>query len=86
MLGVVAMPSLGLLSWVFIPPFPAPSALIGKPYSALVSWIGASTGALRDKFVVREKSRGVAIWSLQASYDTWPIAPGAITLDARRCL
>jgi hypothetical protein len=86
MVGVVAVLSLGVLSWVFIPPFPAPSTLVGRSHSAVVSLVGPSTGALVDKFVVWEKSRDVATWSLQASYDTWPIAPGAVTLDARRYL
>jgi hypothetical protein len=84
--GVVAVMSLAMLSWVFIPPFPAPSELVGMSHSAVVSLVGPSTGALPDKFAVWEKSRGVATWSLRASYDTWPIAPGALTFDARRCL
>jgi hypothetical protein len=86
MLGVVAVPSLGVLSWVFIPPFPAPSALVGRSNSTLVSLVGPSTGALPDKFVMWEQSRGVAVWSLEASYITWPVEPGSVTENVKRCL
>lgn len=85
-LGVVAVLSLGVLSWVFIPPFPAPSAVVGKSSSALVSLLGPSTGALPDKFVEWEKSRGVAVWTLEAGYSSWPIEPGSVTEDVKRCL
>jgi hypothetical protein len=51
------------VAWILIPPFPAPSAFVGKPYSMFALQLGPSTGEIQDKFVVWEKSRGVAVWS-----------------------
>jgi hypothetical protein len=74
------------VAWILIPPFSTPSALVGKPYAMLALQLGPSTGEIPDKFVVWEKSRGVAVWSIQARYDTWPIESRSVVRGAKRCL
>jgi hypothetical protein len=55
--GILMLLAIGALSaWVFVPPFPQPSALVGKLSSALISLLGPATGALPDKLVAWEQS------------------------------
>jgi len=75
-----------LASWVVIAPFPEPSTLAGRPFASIASQLGPSTGALPDKFVEWEVSRGVAVWTLEAGYRTWPVEPKSITENIKRCL
>jgi hypothetical protein len=85
--GISLLLAIAALSvWVLIPPFPSPPALVGKPSSALVSLLGPATGALPDKFVAWEQSRGVAVWTLEASYIAWPVDPDSVTTGIKRCL
>lgn len=87
MAAVVAVPGfIVLTAWVLIPPFPGPSELLGKPSSALVSLLGPWTDELPEKFVAWDKSRRVAVWTLEAGYRTWPVEPKSITENVRRCL
>jgi hypothetical protein len=72
--------------WLLTPPFPAPEALISHSYSDLVTALGAPTGSIPTKFVAWQKSRGVAIWTLEAAYGETPIDHRATPGQVSRCL
>ena len=74
------------LAWLLTPPFPAPDALMGDSYSDLVAALGPPTGSIPTKFVAWEKSRGVAIWTLEVGYGTAPIDQRATPRQVSRCL
>jgi hypothetical protein len=68
------------------PPFPAPDALMGDSYSELVVALGPPTDSIPTKFVAWQKSRGVAIWTLEVGYGTAPIDQAATPGHVSRCL
>ena len=74
------------LAWLLTPPFPAPDALVGDSYSDLVAALGPPTGSIPTKFVVWQKSRGVAIWTLEVGYGTAPSDQRATPGQVSRCL
>ena len=73
-------------AWVLVPPYPAPSALIGVSYATIVNTLGPPAGSIPDKFVAWLKPRGVATWSLEVSFGKYPPAEDAAALGASRCL
>jgi hypothetical protein len=83
---VLVLPLCVLSAWVSVAPFPSPPSMVGATFGSLESQLGSVTGGLTDKFVVWEKSRVVAVWSLQASYEVNPIAKGSLTRNVKRCL
>jgi hypothetical protein len=72
--------------WVLTPPFPAPEALITRPYSDLLVALGPPVGSIPTKFVAWQKSRGIAIWTLEAGYGMAPINQRATPGRVSRCL
>jgi hypothetical protein len=72
--------------WLLTPPFPAPDALITRSYSDLVVVLGPPTGSIPNKFVSWQKSRGIAIWTLEAGYGVSPIDRRATPGQVSRCL
>src|SRR5262244_3777673 len=68
---VLAVGILGVAAWTFIPPFPAPDTLAGRPLPTLVGELGAPTAGTptiaSDTTVVWEKTRGIGVWSLRLS-------------------
>ena len=82
----LALLSGAALGWVFVPPFPPPATLVDKPYAALVTELGRPSGGIPTKFVAWEKSRGGAIWTLEAGFDDATIDARMVAGDISRCL
>jgi hypothetical protein len=82
----VALAITAVSAWLLTPPFPAPDALIGDSYSELVVAHGPPTGSIPTKFVAWQKSRGIAIWTLEVSYGTAPVDQAATPRRVSRCL
>jgi hypothetical protein len=62
-------------SWLFFPPFPAPTTLSHRTYSSLVSELGLPSGMMEDKFVQWSVKRfGVVNWFVEAGIG-FPINP-----------
>jgi hypothetical protein len=83
---LILLAIVALAFWVVISPFPEPSTLTGRSFASVASQLGPSTGALPDKLFEWEVSRGVAVWTLEASYVTWPVQLGSVTVRIKRCL
>jgi hypothetical protein len=83
-----------MCAWMLIPPFPAPTALIDNSPSSLTSKFGPPTGSIAispvpwhpANSVAWEKSRGVAVWSLQADWQRVSTDPMAYPDSVSRCL
>jgi len=86
------------LAWVLVPPFPSPSELIDKSRQALTTQLGSSHEVamlvpepLRSKIrgwktIGWEKSRGIAIWELEATWTRTPDDPLSLPDMVSRCL
>jgi hypothetical protein len=83
---LILLAIVALAFWVLISPFPEPSTLTGRSFASVASQLGPSTGALPDKFIEWEVSRAVSVWTLEASYVTWPVQLGSVTVRIKRCL
>jgi hypothetical protein len=81
-----ALVILGASAWVAIPPFPPPAALMDTSFAALTARLGHPTGSIATKFVVWEKSRGIAVWSLEVGYDSATLAPMELPHSISRSL
>jgi hypothetical protein len=77
---------LAALAWVLIPPFPSPAALMDTSFAALTAQLGRPAGSIPTKFVVWQKSRGIAVWSLEAGYDTATVDATALPKYVSRIL
>jgi hypothetical protein len=81
-----ALVLLAVSAWVLIPPFPPPAALMDTSFAALTARLGYPTGSIPTKFVVWEKSRGIAVWSLEVGYDSATVAPMELPHSVSRSL
>jgi hypothetical protein len=81
-----ALVFLAASAWVLIPPFPSPAALMDTSFASLTARLGHPTGSIPTKFVVWEKSRGIAVWSLEVGYDTVSVDPTALPHAISRSL
>src|SRR5271154_2554373 len=61
-----------LSAWVLIPPFPSPEIAVNDSFATLTEKLGPPVGSIPTKFVAWQRSRGVAVWSLQAEYRSAP--------------
>jgi hypothetical protein len=92
--AIVAVIILLGLVWVLVPPFPAPADLIDKSPQALTMQLGSShdvalavPAPLRPwRTVAWEKSRGIAVWELQANWARAPADPLSPPDVISRCL
>jgi hypothetical protein len=73
-------------AWVLIPPFPSPAGLMDLSFTYLTARLGPPTGSIPTKFVVWEKSRGIAMWSLEVGFDTATVDPTALPQNISRRL
>ena len=82
------------LVWVLVPPFPSPETLLDKSLQALTMQLGSSVevtlpvpAPLRGgKTIGWEKSRGIAVWELQADWTKPPADPQLPPDMVSRCL
>jgi hypothetical protein len=81
-----ALVLLATLAWVLIPPFPSPVALMDTSFASLTAKLGHPAGSIPTKFAVWQKSRGIAVWSLEVGYDTATIDPTALPQSISRSL
>ena len=92
--GVVVLVLAAGLIWVLVPPFPSPETLLGKPLGALATQFGPArevasqtpAAARWGKAVAWEKSRGVAVWTLEADWRKTPEGDSARPDMVSRCL
>ena len=77
---------LAALVWVLIPPFPSPALLMDISFASLTAQFGHPTGSIPTKFVVWQKSRGIAVWSLEVGYDTATVDATALPQHVSRLL
>jgi len=85
--------ALGLM-WVLVPPFPSTKVLIRSSWAALTQEFGIPQelppeGAGRwhpAKSVVWKRSRGIAVWTLEAAWNKAPVDSGATPDMVSRCL
>ena len=82
---VVALSVTAGAAFVFVPPFPEPSALISSDYAALQARLGPPTVVFGDKFVGWSRPRFVATWTLEAGME-FPLRPGSRSAEIHRCL
>jgi hypothetical protein len=82
------------LVWVLVPPFPSPRELLDDSLPDLTMQLGAAhevtlsvPAPLRSwKTVAWEKSRGIAVWELQADWSRPPVDPLSPPDMVSRCL
>jgi hypothetical protein len=82
----IAVTIIAALVWLLTPPFPAPEELITRPYSDLVTALGPPTDSIPTKFVAWRRTRGIAIWTLEAGYGMAAIDRRATPGRVSRCL
>ena len=84
-------------AWALAPPFPSPIALIDTPQSALLAEFGPSTHRKASTDLERrlaglgrtlawDRSRGIAVWSLEAYFVGHADDPTALPMSVSRCL
>jgi hypothetical protein len=82
----VAFVLLAASAWVLIPAFPSPAMLMDHSFTSLTARLGQPAGSIATKFVVWEKSRGIAVWSLEVGFDTATVDPTALPQSISRSL
>jgi hypothetical protein len=75
-----------LSAWVLIPPFPPPATMMDDTYTTLTENLGPPTGSIPTKFVVWERSRVIAVWSLEAGLSSALMDPYEHPGHVVRCL
>ena len=82
------------LTWILIPPFPTPMALIGSSLASLTAQLGSPREVTLDvpaplrpaQSVEWSKTRVVAIWTVQADWQKAPASDSAHPDMVSRCL
>jgi hypothetical protein len=81
-----ALVLLATLAWVLIPPFPSPDALMDTSFASLTAKLGHPAGSIPTTFAVWQRSRGIAIWSLEVGYDSATIDATSLPQSVSRSL
>jgi len=77
--AIITAVLLSYFIWVFIPPYPQPTALVGLTHSSIAAQFGEPNAVLPDKFISWHSSRGIFTWVLQTD------APAPINLSVIAC-
>ena len=85
---LIAAPFLlmSMLAWVLIPPFPSPMSLMDTSFASLTATLGHPSRSIPTEIAVWQKSRGIAVWSLEVGYNAAPIDPTAQPQSISRTL
>jgi hypothetical protein len=72
---IVILVLFGVVGWSMVPPFPSPDTLAASSRSAMENHYGVPTAgrAIGATSAAWETSRGIAVWSVRASWTTHPL-------------
>jgi hypothetical protein len=86
LLIAAALLLMSMFAWVLVPPYPSPVSLMDKSFATLTASLGHPSRLAPTEIAVWQKSRGVAVWSLEVGYNTAPIEPTTLPQNISRSL